>query len=167
MFFSILKVIVPLQHCVNFSCAAKWPSHTYIYIYILFLLLSSIMVSPKRWDIVPFSYNNWPQFCFSPSCGIIDLLSIQQAHPEFQQSQDVLGTHRWGDTKSLCRCLRTMTTYSWDSTFLCHLSSAFTVTCPLTPAPRTELQIFPHLLFHSCSNTWLTPLCDRHVTGEV
>ena len=35
----------------NFCYTAKWPSH--IYIYIPFLLLSSIMVYPKRLDTVP------------------------------------------------------------------------------------------------------------------
>ena len=51
--------IVDLQCCVNFYCTAQWPSpthiYTWIYIYILFLILSSIMFYPRRLDIVPYA----------------------------------------------------------------------------------------------------------------
>ena len=42
---------VDLQCSVNFCYIVKWPSYTHIYI--LFHILSSIMVYPKRLDIVP------------------------------------------------------------------------------------------------------------------
>ena len=124
-------------HCSWFLVFRQFPTvQLHIHTHILFLLLSSIMVSPKKWDIVPFSCSKWPQFCFSPSRGIIDLLSNQQALPECQQSREVLGTQMWGDTKSLCRCLRMMITYSWSSMFPCHLTPVFTDTCPLSPCPQ-------------------------------
>jgi len=41
--FIFLIVIVNLQYRAKFSCTAKWPSHTYIYIHILF--------SPHFWSI--------------------------------------------------------------------------------------------------------------------
>ena len=63
------SVVFDLQCSVNFYCTAKWPSHTYIYIYniymhdiyiyicvyiyILFLTLSSIRCHHKWLDIVP------------------------------------------------------------------------------------------------------------------
>ena len=47
--------IVDLQCSVNFCCKVKWPSYTYRYIYdyILFFTLSSIMFHCKWLDIVP------------------------------------------------------------------------------------------------------------------
>ena len=49
----IFLILVDLQCSVNFCCTAKWPSHTYIYIHILFLTLSSIIFHHKWLDIVP------------------------------------------------------------------------------------------------------------------
>ena len=49
LFFSS---VLGLQCCINFCCTEKWPGH--ICIYILFHLLSSIIVYPKRLDIVPY-----------------------------------------------------------------------------------------------------------------
>ena len=48
--FNFFK-IADLQCCANFCSMAKGPSHAYIHI--PFLILSSIMVCPKRLDIVP------------------------------------------------------------------------------------------------------------------
>ena len=45
-------IIVDLQCSVKFCCTAKWP-HSYIYMYILFLTLSSIMFHLKWSDVVP------------------------------------------------------------------------------------------------------------------
>ena len=50
-FFKFFKIKVDLQCCANFCCMAKWPSHTYVYI--SFLILSSIMFYPERVDIGP------------------------------------------------------------------------------------------------------------------
>ena len=50
-FFKFFKIKVDLQCCANFCCMAKWPSHTYVYI--SFLILSSIIFYPERVDIVP------------------------------------------------------------------------------------------------------------------
>ena len=46
-FLSLFFLIIgDLQCFVNFYCTTKWPSHTYINIF--FLILSSIMLYPKR-----------------------------------------------------------------------------------------------------------------------
>ena len=47
--------IVDLQCLANSCCTANWPSHIYIHIHIPFLMLSSIMVCPKRLDRVPWA----------------------------------------------------------------------------------------------------------------
>ena len=46
----IFSIVVSLQCSVSFYCTAKWPSHTYI---ILFLTLSSIMLHHKWLYVVP------------------------------------------------------------------------------------------------------------------
>ena len=51
LFFFFNFVIVDLQCSVSFCWTAEWPSHTYLYI--LFLILSSIMFCHKWLDIGP------------------------------------------------------------------------------------------------------------------
>ena len=46
-------IIVDLQCSVNFYCITKWPSDTYMYVYILFLTLSFIVFHHRWLDIVP------------------------------------------------------------------------------------------------------------------
>ena len=46
-----LNFLLGLQCSVNFCSTAKWCSHTYICIYILFLTLSSIMLHHKQLDM--------------------------------------------------------------------------------------------------------------------
>ena len=50
-FLYFFKSIVDLQCWASFCSTAKWPRH--MHIYVLFLIVSSNMVYPWRWDIVP------------------------------------------------------------------------------------------------------------------
>ena len=71
-FLFIFLIIVDLQSSVNFSCTAKWPSHTCIYILFLIYFLSRSIT--RDWIEFPVLYSR-TSLLIHPKCNSLHLLT--------------------------------------------------------------------------------------------